>query len=194
MNTVRPIVRNLINDILKVCPPDCFTYTSSAVFPLTEPNIDATTLVVYKNGSIYASSNYTYNATTGSLTVTGLTAGDAIVVYYSAYQKYSDNEIDAYIKSALVWISSLQYKDFSVASGNTILDSAEESPSVAEYNLIALIAFILIDGRLKSYKTNEITLTFTNNESIDVRIAKAVEAHREIEISADYHNLNYDNE
>jgi len=193
MNTARNLLRYAIGDILKVCPPDCFTYTTSASFPLTEPNIDSTTIVVYKNGSVYSASNYTYSSTTGRITISGLTAGDALEIYYSAYRKYSDTELNGYIRNALSWISSLQYKDFSVGSGDVILDSDEVSPTVKEYNLIALVATVLIDGRIKSYKTNEITIQFSNNESIDIRIAKLVEAHRAIELSADYHNLDYDN-
>jgi hypothetical protein len=193
MQVIKSLVRDLIGDLLKVCKPDVFTYTGIATFPLTEPNINATTLVVYKNGVLYASSNYSYSVTTGRLTITGLTSGQIIEVYYSAYKKYSDAEINGYIKSALYKISMNQYKDFVVVSGDVVVDITETTPTTKEYNLIAGVASILIDGKKKSYKTNEITIIYTENESQDTRISKLVEAYRGLELSTDYHNLEYDN-
>lgn len=189
MITTRAIVRNLIHDELKVCVPDCFTYVDRSTWTLTEPNIDSTTILVYKNSTLYPSSNYSYNATTGKITINNLIAGNSVEVYYSAYKKYSDAELDGYIKSALVWISVLQYKNFLIGSGNILIDDEDELLSLAEYNMVALVAAILIEGRIKSYKTNELTINFTQNESIDSRIAKVVEAFRDIEISSEYHDL-----
>jgi len=195
MNTVNPLLRDLIEDNSKACKPDIFTYTGIATFSLTEPNIDSTTIVVYKNQVLYAPANYSYNANTGKLTITGLVSGNIIEIYYSAYKKYANAELNGYIKSALYKISMNQYKDFIVASGDIILeDVTEEEPTTKEYNLIAGVASILIDGRMKSYKTNEITINYTETESRDVRISKLIEAYRGLEISTDYHNLDYDNE
>ena len=194
MNIVRPKVRDLIGDLLKVCKPDVFTYTGIATFPLTEPNLDATTIVVYKNGILYSSSHYTYNTTTGRLAVTGLVVGEVIEIYYSAYKKYSNAELDGYVKSALYKISMNQFKDFIVGSGNDIVvDITDAEPNVREYNLIAGVASILMDGKKKSYKTNEITIVYNETDSIDKRISKLVEAYRGLEISTDYHNLDYRN-
>lgn len=195
MNTAINLTRDLIADNAKACKPDIFTYTGIAVFPLTEPNLDAATIVVYKNGIVYNSSHYSYNANTGRLTITGLTAGEVIEVYYSAYKKYSDAELEGYVKSALYRISMYQYKDFILATGDAIVENiTDEEPTIREYNLIAGVASILIDGKKKSYKTNEITITYTETDSIDTRISKLVEAYRGLELSTDYHNLDYDNE
>ncbi len=85
MDIVRPLLRNLIEDNAKACKPDIYTYTGIATFSLTEPNIDSSTIVVYKNQVLYASSNYSYNSNTGKLTITGLATGNVIEIYYSAY-------------------------------------------------------------------------------------------------------------
>lgn len=194
MVIIKPLVRDLIGDLLKVCKPDVFAYTGVATFPLTEPNIDSTTIIVYKNGIVYGSGNYSYNSATGRLTITGLTSGNIIEVYYSAYKKYSNAEIEGYIKSALYKISMNQYKDFIVGSGDVIVDITNVIPTTKEYNLIAGVVSILIDGKKKSYKTNEVTILYTENESQDTRISKLIEAYRGLEMSVDYHNLDYDNE
>src|SRR5574343_357453 len=112
-------VRSLIGDELKTDGKDVFTYetaSSSKVFTLTSSNVSSATIIVYKNGVVWSAANYTYSTTTGKLTVTGsLTAGDSLQVTYSYYKKYSDTEMQGFIKSAVIYISVEAYKTFKVS-------------------------------------------------------------------------------
>ena len=167
-------LRDLINDTLVTRGVDSFTFesiASSKIFTLTESNISATTIVVYKNGVLWASSNYTYSIVTGKLTVTGtLAAGDTLEVNYSYYTKYSDNELKGFIRSALSYISAEKYKVFgTMATDDSIIFP---TPSEAEEHLIAIIASILIKGDIIQYRTPEITVNFERGDSKEKKIKK----------------------
>lgn len=174
MITIIEKVRNLIADNEVTNGVDVFTYessTSSKVFTLTESNISAASIVVYKNGVVWASSNYSYNLNTGKLTVTGtLTAGDSLEVNYTYYTKYSDSEITGYIKAALTYLCVERYETFTVESGDVL----DPEPTEAQEHLIALVASILIKGSIKSYRTPEISITFNDNDSLELKIRKAI--------------------
>ena len=86
MQTIVDKVRNLIGDNYQFTT-DVFVYSTSKIFTLTESNINATTLIAFKNGVAYSASNYTFNTNTGRVTVTGtLIAGDILEfdVFYHA--------------------------------------------------------------------------------------------------------------
>ena len=174
MTSIVEKVRNLITDNLKTDGRDVYTYeasTSSKIFTLTESNIEASTIVVYKNGTVWSSANYSYSTTTGKLTVTGtLSAGDSLEVFYSYYAKYSNNELDGFVKGAIYYISVNGYKTFVVESG----DILSPVPTEAEENLIAIIAHILIKGNIVSYRTPELTITFERGDSIEKKITKFI--------------------
>ena len=166
--------RDLIGDNLITTGRDVFIYesiTSSKIFTLTEANITASTIVVYKNGVLWAGTNYSYSATTGKLTVTGtLVAGDSLEVDYSYYAKYSDTELQGQIRSAISYLSVEKYGTFAVKTDNIIFPT----PTAGEENLIALIAAILIKGDLVGYRTPELIMTFERGDSKEKKIKKFV--------------------
>lgn len=174
MTTIIEKLRNLIGDNLITTGRDVFTYesiTSSKIFTLTEANVSASTIVVLKNGVVWAATNYSYSATTGKLTVTGaLVAGDSLEVDYSYYTKYSDNELRGFIKSSITYLAVEKYGTFAVKSDNVIFPT----PNETEENLIALIASILIKGDIVSYRTPELSITFARGETIENKIKKFV--------------------
>jgi hypothetical protein len=167
-------IRNIIEDGLKTDGRDVFTYESSVsskIFTLTESNVSSATIIVQKNGVVFASANYSYNATTGKLTVTGtLTAGDSLEVVYSYYKKYSDTELQGFIKAAITYISVEKYGTFAAKSDNVIFPT----PTEAEENLLALISAILIKGDIVSYRTPELTMTFEKGDSKEKKIKKYI--------------------
>jgi len=167
-------LRNLIQDNLKTNGRDVFTYettASSKIFTLTESNVSSATIVVYKNGTVWANTNYSYSTTTGKLTVTGtLAAGDSLEILYSYYAKYSDTEMQGFIKAAISYISVERYKTFSVSSDNVIFPS----PSETEQNLIAIVGHILVKGDVISYRTPELTITFERGDSKEKKIKKFI--------------------
>ena len=174
MDEILGLLRNLIEDNLITTGRDVFTFeasTSSKIFTLTEANISSATIIVYKNGVVWASSNYTYSTTTGKLTVTGtLTAGDSLEIVYSFYAKYSDSELRGFIKAAITYLAVEKYGTFAVKSDDVIFPTPNES----EENLLALIASILIKGDIVSYRTPELTMSFERGLSKEKKIKKFV--------------------
>ena len=176
MTNIISKLRDLIGDLLTTNGRDSFIYesiTSSKIFTLTEANISASTIIVYKNGAVWANTNYSYSASTGKLTVTGsLTAGNTLEVTYSFYSKYSDNELKGFIRSALSYLSAEKYKVFgTLATNDSIIFP---TPSEAEEHLIALIASILIKGDVIHYRTPEITINFERGDSKEKKIKKLI--------------------
>jgi len=171
-------IRNLIGDILKTDGRDLFTFESSVsskIFSLTESNVSSATIIVMKNGVVWAASNYTYSATTGKITVTGsLTAGDSLEVDYSYYEKYSDTELQGFIKAAISYLSVEKYGTFTVKSDNVIFPT----PTEGEENLIAVIASILIKGDVISYRTPELSISFEKSDSKETKIKKYVRQYK----------------
>ena len=174
MTTVIEKLRNLIGDNLITTGRDVFTFesiTSSKIFTITESNVSASSIIVLKNGVVWAVSNYTYSATTGKITVTGtLTAGDSLEVDYSYYSKYSDTELQGFIKGAISYLAVGKYGTFAVKSDNIIFPT----PTEAEENLLALIASILIKGDVTHYRTPEITINFEKSDSKEKKIYKII--------------------
>jgi hypothetical protein len=163
-------LRDAIEDNYKYTT-DSFEYITSKVFTLTEANIDSTTLVCYKNGVVFAASNYTYASTTGKVTVTGtLVAGDVLEFVYNAYAKYSDTELMGYIRAALGYLAIEKYKTFVSRSDNTIYPTPTEN----EEYLISFISSVLIKGAISSYKTPEITINFNDKISKEDKIRQAI--------------------
>jgi len=170
MDSIVVKTRDLIEDNFRRNNGDTFEYITSKIFTLSEANVDATSISVEKNGAVFAPANYTYSSTTGKLTVTGtLVAGDILVVSYNYYYKYSDTEIEGYIRGALYWLTTEKYKVFACRN-NVIFPT----PSEEEECLIALIASILITDSIKSYRTPEISIQFEDSMSKEEKISRAV--------------------
>jgi hypothetical protein len=127
--------------------------------------------------------NYSYSSTTGKLTISGnLTAGDSLEIIYSYYNKYSDTELQGFIKASITRLSVEKYGTFSVKSDNVIFPT----PIEAEENLIAFVAAILIKGDVISYRTPELTINFERGDNKDVKIKKCVRQFQKT-----YGNLKY---
>jgi hypothetical protein len=171
MTTIITKIRDLIQDLLATGLQDSFTYYTSKIFELTEKNISAASILVYVNGALKSAANYTYDATTRKITYTAsLTAGDNVLVSYSAYEKYSDSELKAYTKSALTYLATEKYKTFKCGTDEVVFPTPTES----EENLMALLATILIGGDVKGWRSQEINITFQDNESKEKRIKNVI--------------------
>jgi len=168
-------LRNLLKDYLK---PRYYarSFLGVRTFVLEDANIDESTLVIEKNGVEWDSDNYSYSSITGKLTIhetTGeeLTSGvDTLGIYYSCYEKYSDTELEGYIKSALYYLSITNYETFSLGTG----EEMSPEPTELQENLIVIVASILAKGNIHSYRTPEFTITFGDNTSIEDKIKKLV--------------------
>jgi len=174
MQTIIDKIRDLIHD-LATATQDVFQYTTSAIFTLSEANAIAASIVAYKNGVLYASSNYSFNATTGKITVTGiLVSGDSLEFDYQAYVKYSDSEIKSYIRQSLTYLTAERYKTFIVNPDDSIFPT----PCEAENDLIALIAGLLFDCTIASYRTPEFSVTLENDISRPMQIKRLIAQFR----------------
>jgi hypothetical protein len=168
VNNIISKLRDLIDDGYKFVNESQEYFGSSKIFTLQYANIDATTLIVKKNGTIWAGTNYSYSSSTGKVTVTGtLTSGDVLTFEYNAYEKYSDSELRAYIRNAIYHLAIEKYKVFTAKSDNIIFPT----PSESEECLLSIVAAILIKGNIRQYRTPEFTIVFdTDNMSVEKKI------------------------
>jgi hypothetical protein len=128
--------------------------------------------------------NYSYSA--GIVTVTGnLTAGDTLRFDYQAYSKYSDTELQGYIRSAVYYLTAEKYRTFAVRPPTLITPTPFED----EECLIAIIAAILMKGAIRQYKTPEFSITFGENLSIEQKIKQAISNFKKTFGYIDYINL-----
>lgn len=172
MIETRLLVRQLIGDIQEGIN-DYESYETATLagrtFILSEENPISTTIDVYINEVETAEINYNFDSETNALVIVDslMTLTDEVRISYDAYRKYSANEINAYINSAFVWMSVLKVKDWEVAN-----DIITPTLTVQERRLIALVASILVNGNLKTYKTKEFTVQFNEDATAEQKIKK----------------------
>jgi len=117
------------------------------------------------------STNYSYSSTTGAITITGtVIAGDVFTFIYNAYEKYSDAELQGYVRSALYYLTSEKYKIFIIRPPTYIFPT----PTEEEECLVAVVAAILIKGSISYYQTPEFRINFAENIPVSKRIKTAV--------------------
>lgn len=178
MTNIIEKIRSLQNDILKTNGRQSYQYLSlaySKIITLNKANTDSSSILVYKNGVLWANSNYSYNSDTVQVTVTGtLAVGDVLLLTYSYYEKYSNNEIRGWIKAAIFYLSVEKYNTFAVKSDNIIFPTPDEE----QENLIAIVAGILMGGDIRQYRTPEFTIVYQDNEPKEKRIARTVAQYK----------------
>jgi len=174
MTSIITKLRYLLRDLLDTTGRQTYDYLSTSYSKVITLNTDkaiASSIKVYKNGIEWSSDNWTYDVDTAQLTIEEesgeeLEVGDVLLITFSYYQKYSDTILEAYIRSALYYISIEQYKTFEVESGGTL----DPTPSEQEENLIAIIAAALVGGNVAQYRTPELSIVFNSREPVETRI------------------------
>ena len=153
---------------------ETFTYSSGdKVFILQEEYPDDITSVTV-NGVALGSGTYSYDTDTNELTISGsglVDSGDVIVVRYT-YYKYSNSEIDEYVRGALAWISLFAFcaSDFEFED-----DDVYPTPTSKEEDLIAIISAILIKPNYSEYKLPNITVKYPRTMDKDTKIQRIIE-------------------
>ena len=151
-------VRNIVGDNL-VTGEDFFTYTTSGIFTLQEDNVSTVNDVLVN--SISSGVTYTYSSTTNKVTISSsLTYGDSIEVDYSYYRKWSDSEIQGYIKSAIAQLAIRNFKEF-VVNDTTVYPEM----SGKEKYLIAQIASIIMKPDNREIKLPDMTIKASWNSN-----------------------------
>ena len=155
------LIRGSIKDNLKTNGRDAFEYVTDNSFRLSKDYISSATIKVYKGTTLLTvTTQYTYNSDTNKVTITAtLVEGDDIIITYSYYEKYSDTEIQGYIKSNLIWFTRRRYgKTFYMNSSNEVVTLNGENPTLAEGNIIAAVTSIDIDPRNFRIRTPDFTI------------------------------------
>jgi hypothetical protein len=155
------LIRGIIKDNLKTNGRDAFEFGTDTSFQLSKDYISSSTIKVYKNGTLLTlTTHYTYNSSTNKVTITTvLVAGDDIIITYSYYEKYSDTEIQDYIKSNLVWFTRRRYKKiFYMNVINEVVTLNGMNPTEEEGNIIAIVTAIDIDPRNIRIRTPDFTI------------------------------------
>jgi hypothetical protein len=176
LSTLRNKTRALVEDFSK-SKFETFTYRTSNIFTIAQTNIVITK--VLKNGEELESAQYSFDEITNKITITTesgdeLISGDIIEVDYT-YYKYSDTELNEYIRAALVWLNVYSYNDdnydFStVSAGQDISPTPDDRTS----DLIALICSILIRPDYTQYKLPNLTVIYNAKMPKEDRIEKLI--------------------
>jgi hypothetical protein len=167
-------------------------FISSYTFTLPDSSVqNDSTLVVSISQNIISDSNYSFDTNTSKLTISltsgnTLTPGNLVEVNYKAYKKYTDNEIRQYILSAIIRLSTERYCTFILRSDDTIFPT----PVEPDENLICLIASILMEGNVASYKTSEVAITFGRDEDMESRIKRSIRQFKKTYGDLRYMNFN----
>ena len=168
MNEIITILRNLIDDNGKR-ETIVFTFLGNYSFTLI---YEIKEVISVKKGN----DNLNYTVSGNTITVTDtLNDGDLVEITADTY-KYSDEELKAYIKNALNYLSINRYKDFTI-------DSSEEltpEPTTSEKNLIANIASILIlDNYRQKRLPNGLSVTYPVNKDKRTIIERVIDLFKE---------------
>lgn len=169
ISTIRTKIRSLVEDFTKT-DIEAFEYETSSIFPLSEPNITSIDKVS-KNEVELSSGDYSYDSTTNTLEVTAsLSAGDIITVNYT-YSKYSDSELNEYIRASLVQITihTTCSKDFEFKTTYIY-----PTPSNREQDLIAMIGSILINPNWSEKRLPNLIVRYPRTMTREDRIRRIV--------------------
>jgi len=166
------LIRGLIKDILKTDGRNFFEYETDSSFKLDNERVSSSTVIVYQNGTVLPSTEWSFNANTNKVTLSmagsgySLTDGDAIIVAFSYYEKYSDSEIQSYIQSNLIRFTQRKYKKrFYLNDSSEIVADNGINPTRAEGDIIAQITAIDIDPQNININTRDFNISATENKS-----------------------------
>ena len=166
---IREKIRALCSDFSK-SETETFTYSTSSIFTLSEDNIDSITSVE-KNGVELGSGDYSFDSDTNKITISAtLASGDIIEVIY-AFNKYSNTELNEYMRASLVWLSIYDdsAKDFEIET-----DDLYPTPSSQEEDIISLISSIIINPEYSEYRLPNIVIKYPRTMSKEQRIEKLI--------------------
>lgn len=173
MEKIVELIRAIVQDLeTKGIYPD--TYDNETTFTIPEANLISDSVKVYINGSI--TTNFSVDYDTCKVTITAsLTSGDSIEIHYKYYSQYSNTELEKYIHATLAYLSVNQVCDenFKVRGSGLY-----PNPSIRERRLIALIASILVEGNLRSYRTPDFSFVFNENKTKEEKIRDVIRSYK----------------
>ena len=169
ITTLRSKIRAVVADIITT-EPETFTYTNSATFILAEEHIQ-NIVKVTKNGVELSTGEYSFDSSTNKLTITASLSGISNIEVIYTYYKYSNTEIDEYVRASLVWLSifDVSENDYEVED-----DDIYPEPDGRTMDLIALVASILAKPDWTEYRLPNLTVKYTGRISKEDRIEKLI--------------------
>lgn len=186
-------IRGLIKDLLNPNGRDAYEYDTDSSFKLGTDRVSSDTIIVYQNGTLLPSTEWSYNSDTNKVTITmvssgySLTAGDIIIITFSFYEKYSDSEITSYISANLTRFTQRRYhKRFYMNSSDEVVADNGTNPTRSEGDIIAIITSIDIDPQNIKIKTRDFELSPTENKSKSELINEAINGFDRGFISLDF--------
>lgn len=172
LDSIREKIRALVVDNEK-SGFETFVYTTSAIFTIAQSNM--TIVQVLLDGVI--TTDYTFDTATNKITITasGLGASSVIEVDYT-YTKYSDTELDGYIRSALIFISVHCYddKDYELEYESGDVGNIVPTPDNRTTDLIALVASILMKPDYSQYILPNLKVVYPRKMTKEERIEKLI--------------------
>lgn len=176
LTNVRAKLRALISDRLKT-DSEIFEYVSSLVFQLTESNVVSVTKVTINQAELDSGEDFTLETSTLKVTLNATpTVGDEIEIFETYYEKYSDNELNDYIKAALVYCNLYGETIFELEDLGSNTYAIEPTPTQKEGDLIALIAATLINPEYSKYEMDTVKITFPRTQDKETKIRKLITA------------------
>jgi len=173
LDILRTKIRALVTDF-STSDFETFVYTTSSIFTIAQENISITSVLL--NGVELGSGTYSLDSNTNKITITEtLTTDDVIEVDYTFY-KYSETELDEYIRAALVWLSIFSYcdTDFELES-----DYIQPTPSNKELDLISIIGSILIKPNYSEYNLPNLKVKYPRELSKDEKIRRIIQSFQQ---------------
>jgi len=165
-------VRYLLGDI-PTTGTDMFTYTTSNVFTLTESN-GISVEGVYLNNEEMGASELAYDSTTNKVTVNlSMNSGDTVQIEYIYYPNFSDTEIEAYIRAALIHISANGLSTIIVEN-----DIFYPDINLKIQNLISMIASLLIEPDNKTYRLPDVTIVVPKDLPVYEKIRRTISIYK----------------
>ena len=161
MNELVDMLRTILMDFGEELD-ELFFYSGTNVFYLTEPNITEIVKVFVND---VATTDYEYNSDDNSVTVNKiLNEGDVVKIKFKK-SRYNSQELESYIKQALLYIA-IGYKNFDVDQDGNF----NPEPNSEEKKLIVLIASILAKPDYTEYRLPTVTVRYTKNLSLEEKI------------------------
>jgi len=172
LDSIRTKIRSLVADFA-TSGFETFVYTTSNIFTIAQNNITISQVLL--DGEV--TTDYSYDSTTNKITITasGLDTSSVIEVDFN-YYKYSETELDGYIRSALVFISvySFEPRDFELEYESGNVGVISPTPDNQTTDLVSLIASILIKPDHSQYNLPNLKVTYPRKMQKEERIEKLI--------------------
>lgn len=175
LSEIETLVRYLIDDNLSTQNPgDLYTYTSSTIFTISEPNFVAITTVLVNDIEL-SSSEYSMDSTSGKITINAsLVSGDTIEVRYTYYANYSSSEIYKYIRASAIHLSINRLCTFDIDSNDDIFPE----PTDEEKNILAMVTSVLIEPDNATIRLPDISINMPKSLSTSDMIRKIITVYK----------------